>query len=78
MGWRIICIEKAIRINYKLNSLGVCENSETIWINLDEIDAVIVETLICNTSFRLLSQLAQKGISLIICGENHMQVYYRV
>ena len=48
MGWRIICIEKANRINYKLNSLGVVDNNEVVWICLDEIDLIIVETLLCN------------------------------
>ena len=45
MGWRTICINEAIRLNYKLNSLGVLQKDEIVWINLDEIDIIIVETL---------------------------------
>lgn len=38
MGWRIIYIEMASRINYKLNSIGIIQKEEIVWINLDEID----------------------------------------
>ena len=72
MGWRIICIEEAMRINYQLNSIGVLQKDEVVWICLDEIDMIIIETLMCNTSIKLLSEIAKKGISLVICGENHM------
>lgn len=72
MGWRIICIEEAMRINYQLNSIGVLQKDEIVWICLDEIDMIIIETLMCNTSMKLLSEIAKKGISLVICGENHM------
>ncbi len=74
MGWRIICIENAIRINYRLNSIGILNDSETIWINLDEIDTIIVETQACNTSIKLLSELAKKGISMIVCSDNHQPI----
>jgi CRISPR-associated protein Cas1 len=74
MGWRTICINEAIRLNYKLNSLGVLQKDEIIWINLDEIDVIIVETLMCNISLKLLSELANKGITMIVCGENHMPI----
>ncbi len=72
MGWRIVCIEEAMRINYQLNSIGVLQKDEIVWICLDEIDMIIIETLMCNTSIKLLSEIAKKGISLVICGENHM------
>ena len=74
MGWRVVCIDNAIKLNYKLNSLGVLQNEEVVWICLDEIDTIIVESMICNTSFRLLMELCKKGIGLIICGENHMPI----
>lgn len=74
MGWRTICINEAIKLNYKLNSLGILQKDEIVWINLDEIDVIIVETLMCNVSFKLLSELADKGITMIVCGENHMPI----
>lgn len=72
MGWRVVCIEDAIRINYKMNSIGVLQKNEITWICLDEIDIIIVESLCCNTSLKLLSELMEKGITMIVCGENHM------
>lgn len=71
MGWRYVCISEAIRINYRLNSIGVSYKDEIIWMNLDEIDTIIIEDLRCNTSIRLLVELAQKGISVILCSQNH-------
>lgn len=72
MGWRIIYIEEASRINYKLNSVGILHNEEIIWINLDEIDLIVIESLYCNTSIKLLIELINKGINVVFCGENHM------
>lgn len=74
MGWRIVCISDAIRLNYKLNSIGVVQKDEIIWINLEEIDAIIIETTMCNISTKLIIELADKGINTIICGENHMPI----
>lgn len=74
MGWRTICINEAIKLNYKLNSLGVLQKDEIVWINLDEIDIIIIETLMCNVSLKLLSELASKGITMIVCGEDHMPI----
>ena len=74
MGWRTICINEAIKLNYKLNSLGVLQKDEIVWINLDEIDIIIIETLMCNVSLKLLLELASKGITMIVCGEDHMPI----
>ena len=74
MGWRIICIEEASRINYKLNSIGIIQKEEILWINLDEIDMIIMESQSCNTSIKLLSELSKKGINVLFCGDNHMPI----
>lgn len=74
MGWRIIYIEDALRLNYKLNSIGINTNNDLIWINLDEIDVIVIESLICNTSVKLLIEIVKKGISVILCGDNHMPI----
>ncbi len=74
MGWRIICIEEASRINYKLNSIGIIQKEEIVWINLDEIDMIIMESQSCNTSIKLLSELSKKGINVLFCGDNHMPI----
>lgn len=74
MGWRIICIEEASRINYKLNSIGIIQKEEIVWINLDEIDMIILESQSCNTSIKLLSELSKKGINVLFCSDNHMPI----
>ena len=60
MGWRIVYIEDALRLNYKLNSIGINTKNDLIWINLDEIDVIVIESLICNTSVKLLIEIVKK------------------
>lgn len=74
MGWRIVCIEEALKLNYKLNSIGVLNNDEIVWINLDEIDLIIIESITCNISSRLLMEICKKGITLIMCSDNHLPI----
>lgn len=74
MGWRTICIGEASRLCYKLNSLGVVLREEIVWISLDEIDVVIIESLMCNVTIKLLAEFANKGINVVICDESHMPV----
>lgn len=74
MGWRIIYIEEASRINYKLNSIGVIQKEEILWISLDEIDMIIIESQSCNTSIKLLSELSKKGINVLFCDNSHMPI----
>ncbi len=74
MGWRIVYIQEAIRLNYKLNSLGVMYKEEVIWINIDEIDSIVIEDQYCNISVKLISELSKKGINVIICSDNHTPI----
>lgn len=74
MGWRIIYIEEANRINYKLNSIGINHKEEIVWISLDEIDMIIIESQSCNTSIKLLTELSKKGINVLLCGDTHMPI----
>lgn len=74
MGWRIISIEDAARLNYKLNCIGIYINDEYFWINFDEIDTIVISDLRCNISIRLIKELMEKGINVIICGLNHMPI----
>jgi CRISPR-associated protein Cas1 len=74
MGWRIINIEDAARLNYKLNCIGIYINDEYYWINFDEIDTIVISDLRCNISIRLIKELMENGINVIICGLNHMPI----
>lgn len=57
-----------------MNSIGILQNDEIVWVNLDEIDVLIIESQYCNTSIRLFIELIKKGITLILCSENHMSI----
>ena len=74
MSWRILCVEESQKLNYRLNHIGVCTNEDILWINLDEIDTIIITDLKCNITMRLIKELMEKGINLIVCDTNHQPV----
>lgn len=74
MGWRTIYISESSKLSYRLNSLGVMQKDEIIWVNLNEIDIIIIEDLLSAITLKLLSELSKKGIVLVVCDEKHMPI----
>lgn len=74
MGWRTIYISESSKLSYRLNSLGVMQKDEIIWVNLNEIDIIIIEDLLSVITLKLLSELSKKGIVLVVCDEKHMPI----
>jgi len=74
MGFRTVLIEKASKINLDLNNIVVQSFNEHYWINIDEIDTIIIDDPRCNISLRLLSELCENGINMIFTNSSHMPV----
>lgn len=74
MGFRSILISEATRINLNLNSLVVYYKEENYYIDLDEIDLIIVEDPRCLVSLKLLTTISEKGITLIFTDDRHMPI----
>ena len=72
MAFRVILIENEVTIKVKLNNLIVTKNGEDIWIPLDDISMVIMDNLTSVLSTRLLCQLSEQGIGLMICNQEHL------
>ncbi|MCM1082482.1 MAG: type II CRISPR-associated endonuclease Cas1 [Clostridium sp.] len=76
MAYRVVLIENEVEMRVKLNNLIVRKNGEDIWIPLDDISMIIIDNLFSMLTIRILWQLADKGIGLIICDQKHLPVGY--
>ena len=76
MAFRVILIENEVEIKVKLNNLIVTKNGEDLWIPLDDISMIVMDNLSSMLSTRLLCQLSEQGIALMICNQEHLPTGY--
>jgi CRISP-associated protein Cas1 len=74
MGFRQIYIEKAKKLSTADNCLEITrgDGKEDLSFPIEDLDMVFVEDPNAILSVRLLSALADKGVSLIVCGQNYL------
>ena len=72
MAFRVILIENEVTIKVKLNNLIITKCGEDIWIPLDDISMIVLDNLASNLSTRLMCQLAEQGIGLMLCNQQHL------
>lgn len=72
MAFRVVMIENEVVIKVKLNNLIVTKDGEDIWIPLDDISMIVLDNLASNLSVRLMCQLLEQGIGLMICNQEHL------
>ena len=72
MAFRVILIENDVTLRVKLNNLVVTKMGEDIWIPLDDISMIVLDNLASELSARLLCQLSEHGIGLLICNQMHL------
>ena len=76
MAFRVVLIENEVAIKVKLNNLIVTKDGEDIWIPLDEISMIVMDNLSSMLSVRLLCQLSEQGIGLMVCNQEHLPTGY--
>ena len=76
MSFRVILIENEVNIKVKLNNLIVTKNGEDLWIPLDDISMIVMDNLSSMLSARLLCQLSEQGIGLMMCNQEHLPTGY--
>ena len=76
MAFRVVLIESEVRIRVKLNHLIVTKEGNDIWIPLDDISMIVMDNLSSELSVRLLCQLSEQGIGLMICNQEHLPTGY--
>ena len=72
MAFRVILIENEVNIKVKLNNLIITKCGDDIWIPLDDISMIVLDNLASNLSTRLMCQLAEQGIGLMLCNQQHL------
>lgn len=76
MAFRVILIESEVIIKVKLNNLIVTKDGKDTWIPLDDISMIVLDNLSSELSTRLLCQLSEQGIGLMICDQSHLPTGY--
>lgn len=74
MAFRSILINKATKINLDLNNMVVYYEEQKYFINLDEINLIVIEDPRCLVSLKLLTKIGSSGITLVFVDESHMPV----
>ena len=71
MAFRTIPIDKAAKINLDLNNIVIYYYGDYYWINLDEINTIIIDDPRCSVSLKLLTELCER-ITVILSNSSHM------
>ncbi len=74
MAFRVVLIENEVGMYLKLNNLVVRKDGEDTWIPLDDISIVILDNLSISITSRIMCQLAENGIGLVICNPEHLPI----
>ena len=72
MGFRVVLIENEVAIKVKLNNLVVTRDGKDIWVPLDDISMIVMDNLSSVITARLLCQLSEAGIGLMMCNQEHL------
>ena len=76
MAFRVVLIENEVAIKVKLNNLVITKNDKDIWIPLDDISMIVMDNLSTVITTRLLCQLSEAGIGLMLCNQQHLPTGY--
>lgn len=74
MAFRSILISEATKINLDLNNIVIRYNGDNYHINLDEISTLVLDDARCLVSIKLLSELCEKGVNVILTDGSHKPV----
>ena len=74
MAFRSILISEATKINLDLNNIVIQYNGDNYRINLDEISTLVLDDARCLVSIKLLCELCNKGINVVLTDSSHKPV----
>ncbi len=72
MAFRVVLIENEVAIKVKLNNLVITRDGKDIWVPLDDISMIVMDNLSSVITARLLCQLSEAGIGLMLCNQQHL------
>ena len=71
MAWRVVAIENPARLSLRDNQLVIAQDVEAT-LPIEDIDSLILDGYGITTTANLLTALATKGTTTIICDEKHL------
>ena len=71
MAWRVVAIENPARLSLRDNQLVIAQETEAT-LPIEDIDALILDGYGMTTTTNLLTALATKGTTTVICDEKHL------
>ena len=71
MAWRVVVIENPARLSLRDNQLAITQDVEAT-LPIEDLDALILDSYGITTTVNLLTALATKGTTTIICDEKHL------
>lgn len=74
MSWRIVYLESAHKISYNLNHLQVHQDGESYFVPFDEIAVIVIENPFTILTTKVLAELAESGIPVVVLGNNHLPI----
>ena len=72
MSWRIVYASHVSKMSLNLNSLKVTKGDMEVKIPLSDIFAVVIEDLTVTLTARLLVELSDYNILVILCNQKHL------
>lgn len=72
MSWRIVYASDVSKMSLNLNSLKVTKGDMEVKIPLSDIFAVVIEDLTVTLTARLLVELSDYNILVILCNQKHL------
>ena len=71
MAWRVVTIENPARLSVRDNQLVITQEMEST-LPIEDIDALILDNYGSTITTNLLTALATKGTTTVICDEKHL------
>lgn len=76
MGFRSLLIENELKISLRLGNVVITKEGEDIWLPINDVNIIVVDTPKVTISSRILCALAEAGICIVICDHHHLPVGY--
>lgn len=74
MAYRTVVLNQATKINLNLNNIVVYYEQEKYFIDLDEINLIIIEDPRCLVSLKLITEIGEKGITMLFVNSSHLPI----
>lgn len=76
LGFRMVLLENEVDVRIKLDNLVVQKDGKDIWIPIDDISVLLIDSLKITLSARMLCALALHNVAVIFCDQDHLPIGY--